>query len=106
MDFDRALEPFRDAAAAVAAPQPDAPNAQLRIRGANLGADWRSAFMAWLRDHGYYPRQAAEAGEDGTAVEVFSWVNGRDLSDDTGPKLSLDELTDLALSMPDAIVED
>lgn len=62
----------RDAAAAVASPQADAPNAQLRIRGANLGADWRSAFMAWLREHGYYPRQAVEAGEDGTAVVRFT----------------------------------
>jgi len=50
----------------------DAPNAQLRIRGANLGADWRSSFMAWLRQHGYYPRQAVEAGEDGTAVVRFT----------------------------------
>jgi protein TonB len=52
--------------------QADAPNAQLRIRGAQLGADWRSAFMAWLRQHGYYPRQAVEAGEDGTAIVRFT----------------------------------
>jgi protein TonB len=50
----------------------DAPNAQLRVRGAQLGADWRGAFMAWLRQHGYYPQQAAEAGEDGTAVVRFT----------------------------------
>ena len=62
----------QQAAASTAPPNADAPNAQLRIRGANLGADWRSAFMAWLREHGYYPRQAAEAGEDGTAVVRFT----------------------------------
>lgn len=62
----------RDSAAASSAGNADAPNAQLRIRGAQLGADWRAAFMAWLRQHGYYPRQAAEAGEDGTAVVRFS----------------------------------
>ncbi|MFC7735411.1 energy transducer TonB [Roseomonas sp. GCM10028921] len=61
----------RDSTSSSAA-EADAPNAQLRIRGAQLGADWRSAFMAWLRQHGYYPRQAAEAGEDGTAVVRFS----------------------------------
>ncbi|MBP0495286.1 energy transducer TonB [Pararoseomonas indoligenes] len=63
--------PNRDAGAAGVA-NPDAPNAQMRIRGANLGADWRAAFMAWLRAHGYYPRQAVEAGEDGTAVVRFT----------------------------------
>ncbi|WP_198383033.1 energy transducer TonB [Roseomonas sp. KE2513] len=62
----------REAAAPNLTANADAPNAQLRIRGANLGADWRSAFMAWLREHGYYPRQAAEAGEDGTAVVRFT----------------------------------
>jgi protein TonB len=62
----------RDADISTAPAAADAPNAQLRIRGANLGADWRSAFMAWLRQHGYYPRQAAEAGEDGTAIVRFS----------------------------------
>ncbi|MFH5923171.1 energy transducer TonB [Roseomonas xinghualingensis] len=62
----------RDAMASVAQGAADAPNAQLRIRGANLGENWRSAFMAWLRQHGYYPRQAVEAGEDGTAVVRFT----------------------------------
>ncbi|WP_073137213.1 energy transducer TonB [Muricoccus roseus] len=62
----------REPAAASSGGSSDAPNAQLRIRGAQLGADWRAAFMAWLRQHGYYPRQAAEAGEDGTAVVRFN----------------------------------
>jgi TonB family protein len=62
----------REPAAASSAGNADAPNAELRIRGAQLGADWRAAFMAWLRQHGYYPRQAAEAGEDGTAVVRFN----------------------------------
>ncbi|HYZ64982.1 MAG TPA: TonB family protein, partial [Acetobacteraceae bacterium] len=42
------------------------PYAQIRARNASV--DWNRALEAyWLR-HRYYPRQAAEAGEDGTVV--------------------------------------
>ncbi|MBR0655940.1 energy transducer TonB, partial [Plastoroseomonas arctica] len=64
-------------------PRPDRPNppaarsdenvagATLRISGANLGADWRAAFMEWLRRNGRYPREAAMNGEDGTTIVRF-----------------------------------
>jgi protein TonB len=32
------------------------------------GASWRNALSAWIESHKYYPREAAEAGEDGTVV--------------------------------------
>lgn len=44
--------------------------------------------------------------QDGTAVEVRSVVDGGGSSVDSEPKLSLDELLDLALSMPDDVVTD
>lgn len=45
--------------------------ATMRITGANLGADWRAAFMEWLRRNGRFPREAAINGEDGTNVVRF-----------------------------------
>jgi protein TonB len=38
----------------------------VRIEGADLGEDWERALQAWWDRHGFYPRQAAENGEDGT----------------------------------------
>jgi TonB family protein len=32
------------------------------------GANWLNALSAWIEAHKYYPREAAEAGEDGTVV--------------------------------------
>ncbi|MDB5382452.1 MAG: hypothetical protein JWO26_2084, partial [Rhodospirillales bacterium] len=65
-------------------PRPDRPNAApstrsdenvagatLRVTGANLGADWRAAFMEWLRRNGRFPREAAMNGEDGTNIVRF-----------------------------------
>lgn len=37
-----------------------------RIEGAEVGADWRNAFRAWLEANKRYPREAIEQGEDGT----------------------------------------
>lgn len=45
--------------------------ATMRITGASLGADWRAAFMEWLRRNGRFPREAAMNGEDGTNVVRF-----------------------------------
>ena len=38
----------------------------VRIEGADLGEEWLRALHEWWDRHGYYPRQAAEQGEDGT----------------------------------------
>jgi protein TonB len=42
------------------------PKGMVRIEGADLGEDWERALQAWWNRHGFYPRQAAENGEDGT----------------------------------------
>jgi protein TonB len=42
------------------------PKGMVRIEGADLGEDWERALQAWWDRHGFYPRQAAENGEDGT----------------------------------------
>jgi len=47
-------------------PSPLDPYAQ--IRAANASADWNRGLEAYWRRHRYYPRQAAEGGEDGTVV--------------------------------------
>ena len=49
--------------AELAGPSQPAP----RITGAQLGRDWIAAYTAWVREHLYYPEQAALNGEDGTA---------------------------------------
>jgi periplasmic protein TonB len=38
-----------------------------RVAGAQVGPDWRNLLSKWVRDHAYYPQQAAMNGEDGTA---------------------------------------
>ncbi|ADD44210.1 hypothetical protein [Stackebrandtia nassauensis] len=64
----------------------------------------------WKTDGGFMPRQDNRViviRADGTAVDVDTYVY-RDDETDAGNKLglSLDELTDLALAMPDATVKD
>ena len=39
----------------------------VRFEGVDLGEDWIKLLHQWWNQHGYYPRQAAELGEDGTA---------------------------------------
>lgn len=39
-----------------------------RVSGAQVGPDWRNLLAKWVRDHAYYPEQAAMNGEDGTAM--------------------------------------
>jgi protein TonB len=49
-----------------------------RVAGARAGPDWRNALSAWVRDHAYYPEQAAMNGEDGNAmVQVVANPDGR-----------------------------
>jgi len=47
---------------------------QVRITGANVGADWRAAFRRWLDDNLRYPRRAVELREQGR-VRVRVQVN-------------------------------
>lgn len=61
---------------ALGAPRPG-PNKQeafFDARAAKVGADWANGLAAYWRRHRFYPRQAAENGEDGT-VEVELVVN-------------------------------
>jgi len=49
-------------------PGPNRAEAFFDARAQNLGADWMQGVKSyWLR-HRYFPRQAVEAGEDGTVV--------------------------------------
>lgn len=41
------------------------PEAQLSIRGANVGPDWRNAFRRWLDENVRYPANAAVVGDEG-----------------------------------------
>jgi TonB family protein len=51
------------------------------FRGGQVGSDWRNAFRRWLDEHAYYPRQAADAGEDGDVViRVSATADGRVVS--------------------------
>jgi TonB family protein len=48
-----------------------------RIAGAHAGADWRNELSAWVRQHAYYPTQAAMNGEDGSVmVQVTAQPDG------------------------------
>ena len=59
-------------------PGRDSPEAQLSVRGAQVGPDWRNAFRRWLDDHGRYPPNAALVGEQGTTrIELIVEPDGR-----------------------------
>ena len=53
---------------------PDRTEAFFDARARRIGADWASGLAAYWAAHKYYPRQAAENGEDGT-VKVEIVVN-------------------------------
>ena len=38
------------------------------LPGSHSEADWRNELSAWVRDHAYYPEQAAMNGEDGNVM--------------------------------------
>jgi len=49
-----------------------------RIRGAEVGADWRNAFRAWLEANKRYPREAIEQDEEGSlTVHLVVEADGR-----------------------------
>jgi len=55
-------------------PGPNKSEAFFDIRAAKIGADWSQGLVAYWQAHRYYPRQAAQNGEDGT-VEIELVVN-------------------------------
>ena len=55
-------------------PGPNKSEAFYDARAAKVGADWANGLAAYWRRHRFYPRQAAESGEDGT-VQVELVVN-------------------------------
>lgn len=55
-------------------PGPNKSEAFFDARAAKVGADWANGLAAYWRRHRFYPRQAAENGEDGT-VQVELVVN-------------------------------
>lgn len=64
--MDLAIGPQARASNGEVPANPDTPRGMVRIEGADLGEDWERALQAWWDRHGFYPRQAAENGEDGT----------------------------------------
>ena len=62
-------------------PGPGAQKPFATFSGGEVGAAWRNALRRWLDEHAYYPRQAAEAGEDGdSVVRVVVQPDGRVIS--------------------------
>jgi TonB family protein len=53
-------------------PGRDSPDAQLSVRGAQVGPDWRNAFRRWMDEHGRYPTNAAVVGDQGTTRIVLT----------------------------------
>jgi TonB family protein len=59
-------------------PGPGQPRPYGTFHGGQVGADWRNAFSQWVREHAYYPQQAANANEDGdVTVHVVATADGR-----------------------------
>ena len=59
-------------------PGRDSPEAQLSVRGAQVGPDWRNAFRRWMDEHGRYPTNAAVVGDQGTTrIELIVEPDGR-----------------------------
>jgi outer membrane biosynthesis protein TonB len=68
---------------------------QLRVTGAQVGADWRAAFRAWLDQNIRYPRRAIELQESGSVrVRVIADPDGR------GAQRAADDALGLALAEP------
>ena len=64
--IDLALGPLARNSNGAVPRNPATPQPMVQIEGADLGDDWLRALHEWWNRHGYYPRQAAAQGEDGT----------------------------------------
>lgn len=54
------------------------PEPEARIRGAQVGPDWRNAFRRWLEEHKRYPEAAVVLGQQGTTrIEMVVAPDGR-----------------------------
>lgn len=54
------------------------PEPEARIRGAQVGPDWRNAFRRWLEEHKRYPEAAVILGQQGTTrIEMVVAPDGR-----------------------------
>ena len=80
-----------DIANRVGAPPTDVnrPNASIKVTGAQVGTDWITMLHGWWAQHGYYPPQAAQNGEDGTVrihvvVDRYGKVLGVELIGKSG----------------------
>jgi TonB family protein len=68
---------------------------QVRVTGAQVGADWRAAFRQWLDENIRYPRRAIELGESGnvrvlvTAAPDGTVRNVRLVGPSTSPSLNM-----------------
>ena len=73
-----ALGPVARASNGAVPRNPTSTDTTVRVEGADLGPDWIRLLHEWWDRHGYYPRQAAEQGEDGTSrVRVVVDRSGR-----------------------------
>jgi protein TonB len=76
--IDLALGPVARASNGAVPRNPDGTGDMVQVAGADLGADWLHQLHEWWNRHGYYPRQAAEQGEDGsTRLRVRVERSGR-----------------------------
>ena len=64
--FDLALGSYRPAQ-----PAPSRRGSDTDIRAPDASPEWMSLLRAWWEQHKYYPRQAAENGEDGDVTVSF-----------------------------------
>ena len=60
---------------------PEDPSPYSLDTDAEVGPDWRNALSEWVSERSYYPQQAAEMSQEGTAkVLVTTWPDGRVVS--------------------------
>jgi len=87
MDFSLGAPPARPDALAMGKPLlsltlphhgPADPTPYSLDTDADVGTDWRNALSEWVESHSYYPNQAVELGQQGTArVLVTTMPDGR-----------------------------
>ncbi|PWC26705.1 energy transducer TonB [Teichococcus aestuarii] len=66
--LDMAIGPVPQRSLAPGQPAYSGSAAMAHVSGARPGRNWGRAFQAWVQSRGFYPPQAAAAGEDGPVV--------------------------------------